>query len=340
MKNFSQYIIDYTEGNLSSADRMKFETELIRNKDLKDEYDLFLLVNEVMQGKIDLEEINAETSLSNVDEQTKQMIVEFKKEPSKYKSIQNFVENSLNEEEQEIKREINLITKEINENNVDDITKTWVKEWDNSQTGNASLKHKEVMHFVSSSLSDENNTPTAIVEPKITWYKNSVVKIASIATAASLVLIFVVRSLLIPSNPENLYETNYKPYEAFTSITRGADDDLTNRYNQAIVNYRQGNYELAAMEFEMIMKSDTFSSAPRFFAGLAQIELGDYAKAINLLNNVVQNNADYATEAKWYLGLTYIKTGDNNKAIQYFKDLSQTPGYYQREAKKLVKKLR
>jgi hypothetical protein len=74
-ENFSQYIIDYTEGNLSNADRMKFETELIRNKDLKDEYDLFLLVNEVMQGKIDLEEINAETSLSNVDEQTKQMIV-------------------------------------------------------------------------------------------------------------------------------------------------------------------------------------------------------------------------------------------------------------------------
>ncbi|BDX37046.1 hypothetical protein CYCD_04010 [Tenuifilaceae bacterium CYCD] len=340
MKNFAQYIIDYTEGNLSNADRIKFETELIQNKDLKDEYELFLLVNEVMQGNIDIEEINAETSLSNVDEQTKQMIVEFKKEPSKYKSIQNFVENSLYEEEQKIEKEINLITKEINENKVDDITKTWVKDWDNSQTGNASLKHKEVIHFVSSSLSDENNKSKAIVEPKITWYKNSAVKIVSIAAAASLVLIFVVRSLLIPSNPENLYETNYKPYEAFTSITRGADDDLTNRYNQAIVNYRQGNYELAAMEFEMIMKSDTFSSAPKFFAGLSQIELGDYAKAINLLNNVVQNNADYATEAKWYLGLTYIKTGDNNKAIPYFKDLSQTPGYYQREAKKMVKKLR
>lgn len=334
MRSFTEYIIDYTEGKLSENDRIKFETELMHNPELKKEYELFMLVNEVMQGKVDIDEVNNDLNLSKTNKESIKLVAEFKNDPTKFSKIQSFVEDSLiGEEEKHLQAELDQINKEIKETNVNSITHEWVNQWNNN--GSAS-NQQEIRSFVTTSLNDKENQSAK----KISWYKSSMVRIISLSAAATLAVVFVIRSLIVPVSPEMLYELNYKPYQAITLVTRSSDIDLNNMYNQAIVNYRQGNYEIAALEFDLLMKTDTFRVAPCFFAGLSNIEIGNFGKAINLLTAVTAKKSDYAIEAKWYAGLSYLKIGDKANAIPYFESLSETPGYFQKPSKKILRKLR
>ncbi|MGE0079209.1 MAG: tol-pal system YbgF family protein [Bacteroidales bacterium] len=337
MKNYTELITEYIEGSLSEIERKKFESELNRNKTLREQYDLLKLVNEVMQAKLDIDEINEEHSLQSIDEQTNQLVAEFKKEPSKFNDIKMFVEDSISSLEE---IELQHIYQDIYESKVDDVTAEWVKEWDNSQGNFSSLKYNEIRSFINKALSEnDNHTISKESTRTISWYKNSFIRIASLSAAATLALLLMVRTLITPASPEKLFESNYQPYSAITSVTRGSSNSQTMNYNEAIVNYRQGNYQKAAVAFDLILKSDTFNIAPHFFSGLSLIELGDYSKAIYHLNKVVQNDADFSIEAQWYLGLTYLKVGDKENATIYLKNLSDTPGYYQGKATKLLEEI-
>lgn len=333
MKNTIKYIIDYKDGNLSELEMLKFEDELAKDKNLRFEFNLLNSVDRAMRAKFDIDDVNADITLERIDNESRKTVDEYNKESAKRSEIKSFISEALMTDEE---KEIAQIEKEINENGVDKITADWVQDWNNSQTGFASIKHKEVTQFVKQSIIKETQIKPA--DLKISWYKTTLTRTISISAAATLALFFVVRSFIAPSSPQNLFETNYKPYQAFTSVTR-SDDENTVNYNQAIVNYRQGNYELAAIEFELLMKSDTFNVAPYFFAGLSQIELGNYSKAIELLDEVVKKNRDFSTEAQWYLGLTYLKTGDTLKSISYFTDLKENSNYYKNQAATLLKKL-
>lgn len=335
MNDTIKYIIDYKNGNLSDMEMLKFKDELANDKHLKFELNLLNSVDRAMRAKFDIDDVNADIALENIDNESRKAVEEYGKESAKRSEIKSFISEALMTDEE---REINQIEKEINEKGVDQITASWVDEWNNSQTGFSSIKHKEVTQFVKSSIIQKAETEIGPENPKISWYKTTLTRTISISAAATLALFFVVRSFIAPTSPQNLFETNYKPYQAFTSVTR-SDDNNTVNYNQAIVNYRQGNYELAAIEFELLMKSDTFNVAPYFFAGLSQIELGNYNKAIELLNEVVVKNRDFSTEARWYLGLTYLKTGDTLKSITYFTDLKENSSYYKNQATNLLKKL-
>lgn len=333
MKNTIKYILDYKDGNLSVSEMLKFEKELANDNQLKFELNLLNSVDRTMRAKLDIEDVNDEINLKSIDKESKKTVDEFTSESAKHNDIKAFINEALMTAEE---KEIAQIENEINEKGVDQITANWVQDWNNSQTGFASIKHKEVTQYVKESLIQK--TQEKPNELKISWYKPTLTRIISISAAATLALFFVVRSVISPSSPQNLFETNYKPYQAFTSVTR-SDDNNTVNYNQAVVNYRQGNYELAAIEFELLMKSDTFNVAPYFFAGLSQIELGNYNKAIELLNEVVKKNRDFSTEARWYLGLTYLKTGDTLKSINYFTDLKENSNYYKSQAETVLKKL-
>jgi len=333
MNNSIKYAIDYKDGNLSESEMLKFEDELAKDKDLRFDFNLLNSVDKAMRAKLDIEDVNEDINLKDIDNESKKVVAEYNNESAKHSDIKAFISEALMTDEE---KEIAQIESEINEKGVDKITADWVQDWNNSQTGFASIKHKEVTQFVQQSFI--KGTETKPADLKISWYKTTLTRTISISAAATLALFFVVRSFIAPSSPQNLFETNYKPYQAFTSVTR-SDDENTVNYNQAIVNYRQGNYELAAIEFELLMKSDTFNVAPYFFAGLSQIELGNYSKAIELLDEVVKKNRDFSTEAQWYLGLTYLKTGDTLKSISYFTDLKENSNYYKSQAATLLKKL-
>lgn len=336
MNSLTERIIDYSEGNLSVMDRVKFESELKINAELNDEYRLFLMVNEVMQAKIDLDEIYSDGNLPQAEVESDLLVTEFKKQPSRYADINIFVENSLlSIEDLEAKREIDQIMAEINVKNIDAITEVWVDEWNSSQSGSVGLKHKEVVSFVKQSLA-ENHNSSITERPSVSWYKSTMIRVISFSAAAAIVLIFVVRTMLLPVSPDKLFTSYYKPYQAVTSVTRSDGDGLNSIYNQAIVNYRNGDFQQAAVGFELVMKSDTFRIAPKFFAGLSHLELGNYTKAIELLNKIDAKNADFNAEAKWYLGLIYLKVGQKEKALSCFSTLSSTSGYYQQQASELV----
>jgi tetratricopeptide (TPR) repeat protein len=104
--------------------------------------------------------------------------------------------------------------------------------------------------------------------------------------------------------------------------------------------YKQGNYQTAAAGFFNLMQQDSSFTAPRFFAGITQMELGDYSQAVAFLSGVITHSVEYRKEAQWYLGLSYLKTGDSSKAIACFEVLAGSEGFYQDQARTLLRRLK
>lgn len=340
MGSFIKYIIDYTEGNLSESERKVFEDELLHNSELKQEYDTFIYVNKTMQGNADINSIEPELENIKIDEESKKLIEEYQKNPLKYDSIRDFVKSAtLNSNEERINIEVNQINEEIREKNIDTITKKWVDEWNSDHPSIEINEKNKIRNFVTSSLEgDQNSNISKHNTPAITWYKSTVFKIVGFSVAASIVILFVLQTLILPTDPNELFETNYKPYQAITTITRGSETEMMN--NQALMNYRQGNYEIAALEFDLLVSKDPQDIAALFFGGLSNIELGNYTKAIDLLSKVKAKNLDYTIEARWYIGLISLKTGDVEGAYQEFEALSKNPGFYQKTSKNILRKLK
>ena len=88
------------------------------------------------------------------------------------------------------------------------------------------------------------------------------------------------------------------------------------------------------------MLNSTTASAAKFFKGIIGIETGNYDRAAELLDEVVNGQGEYAKEAAWYLGLTYLKSGDKVKASGYFEFLARSPGFYMERAEKILRRLK
>ncbi|MCB8965006.1 MAG: hypothetical protein H6536_08225 [Bacteroidales bacterium] len=338
MSKYINDIIDYAEGNLSEADRLRFEQELARNAVLKQEYALFGVVGNALRAKFDIADVESDGALPGALKQAESLVEHFERNPSRYSDIRSFIDSSiLNPDDAALEAEVAQIQAEISEESIDGFTREWVKEWGEIRDDRSEHRYRSIAGFVSQSMADVPNTPRV---RSLKWYNRPALRIVGLSAAAGLALLFVVRSLVAPVSPDDLFNENYKPYQAFTSISRSNDGNLTSKYNQAIVNYRQGNYELAAIEFDLIMRVDTFNVSTRFFAGLSQIELSNYPAAIELLSSVEQHNADYSIEAKWYLGLCHVKVNNLSEAIPYFEQLSSEPGYYQEPSRDILRQIR
>jgi predicted Zn-dependent protease len=103
--------------------------------------------------------------------------------------------------------------------------------------------------------------------------------------------------------------------------------------------YKQGQYKAAAAVFSDLLHKDSNSISIRFFGGITQLELGDYKKAISLLNEVVTENGEYKEATQWYLGLAYLKVGETQKAKYYLK-LAETEECYKDQAQALLNRLK
>lgn len=367
MGNYTEYIIDYSEGNLSEYKRRRFEMELARNANLRNEYKLFIQINNFMKGKLDLEDIKKDPDLIDADSVANHIIAEYRNNPNKYKNIRDFIESSLEKvkddqpitantskpaitekpiinqkiftrEELKLFEKLEEIEKEAEELNINQLTAKWVNDWKGSihKTNSENKVARERINFIKSSLKEDTKPAIHTLKPKTRF----IVRVAGYAAAAMLASILLIRTVNQDVQPDQLYTSYYQPFDAFTTVTRNANSNQTIKLADAIAFYKQKDYNKAAAFFGELILENPSAITPYYYAGLSQLELGSYYMAKINFRRVIEMNSDFKKEAQWYLGLAYLKTNDTQQAIEQFRELAKTKGYYQNQAKKILEKLK
>lgn len=318
-----------------------FDDDLMADSD---DSALFDVISEYMKGSIDIEDVKNDPYLSVTKKVVKEMISDYNGNISKNRDNEKFVREIFSDKEPEKKLldEISLIRKEIGENNLNEITTEWVKEWQEKKQGKAAdPKAEERRDFITSSIKSEAE-PAKILHDgrKKSSRRTLFVRYGSLSAAAVLGAFMLIRTLFPAYNPDKIFDSYYKPFDAVSPITRSLNNNEADIFSLAIGSYKTGDYDRAAREFSETILKDQSVISPRFFMGLTQLALKNYDQTITLLKSVVNDSGEYAKEARWYLGLTYLKTGNKPKAAECFEYLAQSKGFYRERSENILRRLK
>ncbi len=297
---------------------------------------LFETISDHLKGQLDLDEVRSDMALQSTKDAVKEMISDYKRNKSGNIENEKFIRETFSGQKSEniLSDEIESIKQEINNNKLNEVTADWVKEWHKKkqQAGIKDPKSEEIRNFITDAISSPEKQP---VKTRI-----RVIRFASFAAAAMIGAFLILRSVLPSSNPDKLFSTYYKPFDALSSVTRSVNIAESDKYSAAIGNYKLGDYQKAAAEFAGFIQKYPSSVPARFFLGLSQLSLENYEQAQNLFSGVVSEQGEYNKEARWYLGLTCLKTGNTLEAKECFKILAGSDGYYRDRAEKVLRRLK
>lgn len=176
-------------------------------------------------------------------------------------------------------------------------------------------------------------------EVKVIHIKRKVVNTIGITVAGiiAILLILYIGIFSKQNSNEELFAQYYDTYQALMYRTNNGEE--TN-FNKAMQFYKTKNFEKALKAFLLVSEDNAFHSDAIFYAGISYIENKDYAKAITMFNDII-NNSDgkYLADAGWYKALCLIKTGKTHKAKELLQEMVQKDNYYKSKIKKLLKKL-
>ena len=342
-----KYIIDHSEGRLGIREKRKFEKELHRDEKLFQENIAFNQFNKYMRAKYDLEDVRNDTALDNIEPHIKDILLDYNTQQEKYQNYRKFIKDSLDESsgsDRSLAEEIEQIKDEIDEHEIDQISEKWVSEW-NERKHDDEITDKEtrgMKDFIKESLEAEfkNSGKAAGIKRSSSRKGVRTIRISLLASAAVIASLFVLKVLIPSNNPDKLYNSFYEPMSAFSPVTRNINADLMPQFTEAVTMYKDGEYQAAASGFSDLIRQDSSSPVIQFFAGLTQMEVGNYRRASVLLSGVTELSSDYQTDARWYLGLSFIKMGEREKAISCFEVLAESEGFYQKKAGNLLRRLK
>jgi tetratricopeptide (TPR) repeat protein len=329
--------------NFRNSTRNDFEDDLI-----SDSCDsaLFETIGDYMKGRLDLEDVKNDPGLSHARETAKDMILNYNRNKTGNNENENFIRDifSDNDSDKDLRDEINFIKQEIDENKLNDITAEWVKEWHEKKQkiGVADRKSKEIQDFITDTINSRESEEVKVVNDghRKRSGKNIFVRYTTLSAAALLGAFLLIRTLLPSSNPEKLFISYYKPFDAVSPVTRSLNNNETSIYSTAIISYKNGNYQEAATGFSETLREDPMAVSPKFLLGISELALNNYDQAINLLEEVANGSGEYVKESKWYLGLAYLKTDNRKKAAECFDFLSRSDGFYRERSERILRRIK
>jgi TolA-binding protein len=323
--------------------RRGFDEDLNLNRE---DSALFRTFGKYMKGRLDLEEARNDPSLPEIDKIVGDMISDYRNNSTKSTDDVNFIRDNFDgtNREKKILDEISTIKSEMQRSYVNDLSAEWVKEWHEKKKKEAFKEPKtdEIRDFITRSLENKESESEIKLKEKEDKVINRYLLIRYIALPAAAIIgvLILIRTLLPSSDPDNLYNSYYKPFSVISSVTRDAVANQPDKYSFAVEKYRTGDYQTAATGFSELMVLDSSSVPPRFFMGITQMALGNYDQAVSLLNGITDGPGEYRKEASWYLGLAYLKTGQKEKAARCFNLLVQSPGFYSERSGEVLRRLK
>ncbi len=134
--------------------------------------------------------------------------------------------------------------------------------------------------------------------------------------AASIVLLLAAWIVFLPASrtatPDELFRAHFDTYENLNGKTRSTEvlDDRAKAYEA----YDLGNYALAIKLFDQVLQNSDNPLMDQFYYGNAALASGDTQSAIEAFTIVERAGTGLAMESKWYLGLSYLKSKDIERA--------------------------
>ncbi len=308
--------------------------------------DLFENISEYMKGRLDIEDVKNDPALSVTEDTVKKMVMDYNKNVAGNKKNEKFIRDVFSDEpsEKKIVDEISNIKQEADNDILKEITAEWVREWHEKRQKNNGIdpETEEIREFISDSLKPEINESekSPDISRKEVFSRSLYLRYISLSAAAIIGAVFLVKALIPSDNPEKLFNSYYKPFNAVSPVTRSMNNVEEGSFASAIVSYRTGDYISAAAGFSEAALKDSSYVSPRFFLGLTQLALNNYDQAINLLSTIVNHPGEYGKEAQWYLGLAYLKTGNRSKASECFVHLAKSTGFYSERSEKILRRLK
>jgi TolA-binding protein len=306
---------------------------------------LFNTIGDYMTGCLDLEDIKNDPALGATRDTVSEMINDYNKKRTGNRDNEKFIKEifSGNESADNISDEIRSIKQEIADKNLNPVTSEWVREWqEKEQSSNSDPKTKEIRNFITGAInsSDAEHTEPVSDGTKKRSEHTVFAKYVSLSAAALIGALLLIRTLLPTTDPEKLFQSFYKPFEAISPVTRSMNNSEPDRYSSAITSYKNGNFKGAIAGFESVLENDPSSESARFLLGMSQLALQNYSQTIDLLTVVANGQGEYGKEAEWYLGLSYLKTGNKSKAVDCFEYLLKSNGFYRERAEKILYRLK
>jgi TolA-binding protein len=308
---------------------------------------LFENIGEYIKGRKDLEDVKNDPAFSTTMETVKEMVSDYNKNKYTFnKDNEKFVRQIFSESDSTIKlnNEIKIIKQEIDDKNLNLITSEWVKEWHEKKqkSGTSDPKSEERRNFITDSL---NSTSDSIVKNLSDGNRKSLsrslfVKYVALSAAALIGAFMIIRTLLPSSDPQELFNLYYKPFDAVSPVTRSLNNNESNNFSTAISNYKSANYAEATAGFTSLVSNDPSSVPAQFYLGLAQLAINNYDESIQHLSVAIKNPGEYSKEAQWYLGLAYLKKGEKDNASACFQYLTRSNGFYNERAGAILRRLK
>ena len=150
-------------------------------------------------------------------------------------------------------------------------------------------------------------------------------------SAAAVAVLAVVSSILVfrpfaKMSADEIYAQYFTPFHKTGKILELARAD--NDFLFATEVYEAGDYERAAVLFEMLADSSGTRSWSMFYAGSSYMLLNQTDKAIALFQAVLQEgDLELAPEAHWQLALCHIRRGEPDLAGVHLEVLLDESGY-------------
>jgi tetratricopeptide (TPR) repeat protein len=307
---------------------------------------LFETISEYMKGRMDLEDVKNDPAVSDTRQVVKDMISDYNNTLPGNKENTKFIREIFTGvgSESELSEEIKSIKHEIDENKLNEITAEWVKEWHEKKqkVGVRDQKTEEIRDFITGAINSSSNEPVQSIHEvsKKGTGRSLFARYVSLSAAAVIGLFILIRTLLPPSNPEKLFNSYYKPFDAVSPVTRSLNINEKDNFSSAIENYKTGNYQKAAIMFANALQNDPSVVSTGFYLGLSQLALKNYNQAINLFAKVTNDAGEYGKEARLYMGLSYLKLANKEKAAECFEYLTRSDGFYRERSETILRRLK
>jgi len=205
------------------------------------------------------------------------------------------------------------------------------------QEGVKSLSRKETLSFLKDVEEDITKSESTLNNHKMK---------KSIAAAASLLLIAAFSFFTLSNNTEDpslqsLYNDNFESYNNIYGIVRGENDQASNLEAQAFRAYDMGNYNLSALTFAELVKTER-TAINYLYMGLSNLEASNTEEAIKNLNATLNNFDEFDAQAKWYLAMAHLSNEDEEAAISSLADLASSKlenSVYKSKAEEVLKEM-
>ncbi|CAL2091290.1 tetratricopeptide repeat protein [Tenacibaculum sp. 190524A05c] len=170
--------------------------------------------------------------------------------------------------------------------------------------------------------------------------RGKVIRLLTGIAAAVVIGVFALRPILSPSvlDTNTLY-TTYADLNKLPSFAERSSGDINENLVIAEKLFKEKNYEKAASTFDDILDSDKSVSGAYIYAALAQSQLGNFDKAIEVLNELESSDLIDSEKAYWYKSLVYIKANKVEQAKKELKNIIEKSLFNTSKAEELLGKL-